>query len=301
MPEKRGYILIARAIEESALWRDDPHTIKLFLWLVLNAHHDRSPKKYDGFEVQRGELVTSLAKISEKCEWFEQKGTRAWSRAKVCRMLEKLGRQGRIKLIADTYGTHIRLCNYESYQDPKWYKADNDETVADNSETVADNSETVADNSETVARIYNNVKHGKNEKKKDFRPTSDEVRLSTLLFDLIRQRKSNLRKPNIQKWSVHIDRLIRLDKRSPPQIEAVIRWSQADDFWQNNILSTEKLRTQIDRLELQMQQKPKPKAKTPKTCHRMGCRKMGTAWAKDSTDQVYWMCDEHKHKGATLA
>ena len=56
--------------------------------------------------------------------------------------------------------------------------------------------------------------------------------------------------------------MIRLDKRKPERIEAVIYWCQQDPFWQSNILSTEKLREKFDQLELRMkgsngQQKPK--------------------------------------------
>jgi len=96
-------------------------------------------------------------------------------------------------------------------------------------------------------------------KTKDFSPNSDEFRLSLLLFSLIRERNSNHRKEvstekqiNIlmQKWSVHINLLIRKNERSPEQIEKIIRWSQEDDFWQDNILSTDKLRKQFDQLEV---------------------------------------------------
>lgn len=85
-------------------------------------------------------------------------------------------------------------------------------------------------------------------------PNSKEFRLSDLLFTLMLQRKPDFRKPNLQTWAKHIDRMIRLDRRKPEAIEAVIRWSQADPFWQNNILCTEKLRLQFDRLEIQMRQ-----------------------------------------------
>jgi len=87
---------------------------------------------------------------------------------------------------------------------------------------------------------------------KKYSPTSEEVRLSTLLLDLILDRKANFRKPDIQKWSLHIDRLLHIGKRTPQEIEKVIHWCQQDDFWQDNILSTEKLRKQIDKLELKM-------------------------------------------------
>ncbi len=135
-------------------------------------------------------------------------------------------------------------------------------------------------------------------KKKDFRPTSDEVRLSKFLLELILKKKPNFRQPDIQQWAVHIDRLIRLDRRTPGDIEAVIEWSRADDFWQNNILSTEKLRKQFDQLELRMSEKHP--TETAKQCYQSGCRQMGTVWATDDTGQKYWMCERHKHKGAKV-
>ena len=37
-------------------------------------------------------------------------------------------------------------------------------------------------------------------------------------------------------------------------IEKVIKWCQGDPFWQNNILSTAKLRKQYDQLALKMEE-----------------------------------------------
>ena len=91
--------------------------------------------------------------------------------------------------------------------------------------------------------------------KKKYHPDDIEFRLSSFLLGEIRRRKSDYREPNLQKWAVHIDRMIRLDKRKPEKIKQVILWCQLDDFWQNNILSTEKLRKHFDRLELQMTKK----------------------------------------------
>jgi DNA-binding MarR family transcriptional regulator len=84
------------------------------------------------------------------------------------------------------------------------------------------------------------------------RPNSDEFRLAELLLNLILERKSDFKKPNLQTWVIHIERMIRLDKRTPERIEAVIRWVQKDLFWQANILSTAKLREKFDQLELKM-------------------------------------------------
>ena len=120
---ERGYVLLARAIEQSAIWRDPPDVLKLFIYLLLRARYKAEPKRFDGFEEKRGELVTSLADIA-KDNAYRDRGLRQWSRQKVGRMLARLQRQGRIVRFADTYGTHIKICNYELYQDPKAYEAD---------------------------------------------------------------------------------------------------------------------------------------------------------------------------------
>jgi hypothetical protein len=85
-----------------------------------------------------------------------------------------------------------------------------------------------------------------------FLSDSDEIRLSEFLFSLIAARDPQFKKPNFQKWAEHIDRLIRIDKRSAQDIEDVITWCQNDSFWQNNILSTNKLRDKFTQLTLKM-------------------------------------------------
>jgi len=85
-----------------------------------------------------------------------------------------------------------------------------------------------------------------------FSENSTEFSLSKLLLDQILLRNSEFKKPNLQNWAVHVDRAMRLDKRTPDKLEAVILWCQQDSFWQNNILSTKKLRDQFDQLWLKM-------------------------------------------------
>lgn len=76
--------------------------------------------------------------------------------------------------------------------------------------------------------------------------------LAGRLLTLIRRRKRNFRQPDLDKWAVDIDKILRLDGRSESHLLNVIEWCQQDSFWQNNILSPSKLRKQLDRLEMQM-------------------------------------------------
>jgi len=97
---------------------------------------------------------------------------------------------------------------------------------------------------------------------KPFVEGSTELRLATLLFTKIQNRKSDFKKPNLQQWAKHIDLMIRIDARIPENIKNVILWCQQDEFWQNNILSTAKLRKQFDQLDLKMQQDKKQERPT---------------------------------------
>ena len=91
---------------------------------------------------------------------------------------------------------------------------------------------------------------GKGLGKEMFAEDSDEVRLSLLLVELIKGRSATFKKYDVQTWASHVDKMLRIDGRTPEAVEAVIRWCQGDDFWCNNILSTSKLRKQYDQLEL---------------------------------------------------
>lgn len=92
----------------------------------------------------------------------------------------------------------------------------------------------------------------KEKKEKTFLSDSDEIRLSELLFSKIKSRNEKHKEPNFQAWGKHIDLMIRADKRTPVEIDRVICWCQEDCFWQNNILSTAKLREKFDALVLKM-------------------------------------------------
>lgn len=102
--------------------------------------------------------------------------------------------------------------------------------------------------------IKEQERKGNKKKEKDFKKLfvedSNEFRLSKLLYDLMLINNPKAKKPNLQNWCKHIERMHRIDERSYEEIEGAIRWSQQDSFWLKNILSTETLRRKYDRLYL---------------------------------------------------
>lgn len=85
-----------------------------------------------------------------------------------------------------------------------------------------------------------------------------EMKLSQNLLDQILSRKPNFKLPNMAVWAREMEKLMRIDRRTEQEVSSVIAWSQADSFWQNNILSPDKLRKHFDKLELKMRQTSAP-------------------------------------------
>ncbi len=76
--------------------------------------------------------------------------------------------------------------------------------------------------------------------------------LLNFFIEKIKERKSDFKFPkNLNRWKKEIDEMIRLDKRDPKKIRAMIDWIHKDSFWCSNILSPEKLRKQYDQIDLQ--------------------------------------------------
>jgi hypothetical protein len=83
-------------------------------------------------------------------------------------------------------------------------------------------------------------------------PPDAAFKLAYLLLELIRERLPDFKQPNLDRWAKDLNRAICLDYRTPQQLEAVIRWAQADDFWCGNILSGAKVRQKFDQLSMKM-------------------------------------------------
>lgn len=116
---------------------------------------------------------------------------------------------------------------------------------------INDSNNEINDDSSTQSK----VKESKVEKskvnrkyKRLFVEDSIEFQLSKKLLDYILRNHPNYKMPNLQNWAQHIDFMIRLDKRTPEQINDIIVFSQEDSFWKSNVLSTEKLRQKFDQL-----------------------------------------------------
>jgi hypothetical protein len=90
------------------------------------------------------------------------------------------------------------------------------------------------------------------DKDKEIKYVEGDLELATLLRDKILENTPTFKEPNIEKWAEQVRLMRERDGRTYEQIKFLIDWSQKNNFWQANILSTKKLREKFDVLVAQV-------------------------------------------------
>lgn len=108
------------------------------------------------------------------------------------------------------------------------------------------------------------------------KPSLHALRLATLLANKIllhTPKRYELRpakkESTIDKWTIHIERLHKLNGYGWQEIDDVIVWCQNDSFWKSVILSGKKLRDKFDTLILKMQGSNSPQDKIQRTVNNI--------------------------------
>jgi len=89
--------------------------------------------------------------------------------------------------------------------------------------------------------------------------SDEDIRLVQLLIDLMAKNNpkshilKNLTEKKQEAWLSACRLMREKDERTPEEIEAIIKFSQSDEFWKSNILSMPKLREKFDQLWLKAQ------------------------------------------------
>lgn len=243
--------MLARKIIDSEIWKRPPEWFKIWAYLLLRAQH----APYKG--LKRGQLITSIPEIQEATCWMAGNRPCKISRNTIFNCLEWMRTQRRepseddatTTMITTAKTTHhilIEVSNYAVYQNPKIYEHNGEDDGGKLAATVR--GQRKGDNiNKNVIRMNNS--HCPKTKFSD-----EHMDLALLLRKLITDRKADFKfNGSINKWANDIRLMIDQDKRDFTKIKTVLEWSQKDPFWQKNILSTDKLRKQFDRLEMQMQ------------------------------------------------
>ncbi len=231
----RGWIKLHRKFLEWEWW-DDENTTRVFLYLLLSANH--KTKRYRGITLDPGQLVTGRKKIAEKTRLSERN---------VRTVIDHLKSTNEIAIKTTSRYSIITITNWNEYQ----------QTDQQSDQQPTSNRPT-SDQQVTTIKNDKNVKNEKNIYPSGIvrlHEKPDVVRLSDLLLDRIIECNPEHRyvknKPVLRSWDTQIDRAMRLDGRTPEQLEYMIRYifekeTPVAQFWASNIESGGKLRAKFD-------------------------------------------------------
>jgi len=235
---------------DNPLYKQKRKFSKFEAWIdiLLSVNHREGKVliDYSVETVNRGEFITSEVKLANKWNW---------DRKTVRKFLTLLQQEEMILKSSTKRWTSITVINWDKYQ-------------LDGQE-VGQVGQGVGQDRDRGLDTNKNDKNDKNDKKnnissKVFADDAQELLLAQKLKTLILSNNPKARVPdNLQKWAYEIDKMIRLDKRTPKEIESVIEFSQNDSFWMANILSVAALRKQFDRLYLQSKRQRNMKPNQP--------------------------------------
>ena len=106
-----GWISVHRKIQENWIWNCKEPYDKRSAWidLLLSVNHKKASVNFDNeiYEIEPGQMITSLTKLAKK--W-------RWSRHKVSDYLSTLEKERMLVQVRDNKKTLISIENYGKYQ-----------------------------------------------------------------------------------------------------------------------------------------------------------------------------------------
>lgn len=290
----RGYIKLYRQSLDNG-WLRQGDLWRFWCWCLLKAYH--KPQTVT-IGLQRVDIKVGQFPFGRKVAAEELK----MSEQTVRTLLSKLVEWQNLTISSTSKFSVVTVVNWESYQGEDSKSTINQPTnlktgVKINHQTNQQKTPSNSDrggllgdggiesnqqsnqqltNKPQKSTTINNVKNVKKVKNpaKFFAEDSPELKLAKFLWEEMKKRGCEDKKPDLQKWAINIDYLLRLDKREPRRIAEVIRWCQQDEFWKKNIRSTNKLRTQWAALVDEMKSGKDNSGRQTgyKTCVHSGCR-----------------------------
>ena len=239
----KGWISLHRGITKNWTWEDKPFSKgQAWIDILLMVNHEDKKILFDNelLTVERGSRITSIRKLCNR--W-------GWSNSKVRAFLALLEQDEMMAYKSDTRKTVLTVVNYNDYQSEEKRKT-----------PLKHHSSTTETPLKHTNNNDNNDNNDNKKKSKAFSPSSIEYVLTEKLAETIKHNIEYAKIPeNLNKWVIHIDRLIRIDKAKIEDIEVVIEFLKGHDFWGTNIQSTSKFREKFPTLHAQLNRKPKQK------------------------------------------
>ena len=223
---------ISRKLFEHELWLYKPSSwIKIWIYILGNVNHT------DNEYFKRGEgffnLSREISLLGEDVTYNKIKSFLQYARKKEIITTRKT-----------TRGIVIKVLKYNENQGFK------------SSSTTTRTTTEPQQNHNRTTTISKNEKNVKNEKNiiVSKKYSDKDIKLTKLLFNLMSENYSFIKEKEIKISEYEtMNKIHRLDKYDYQDIELIIRFSQQDDFWKQNIRSVSKLRKQFETLLIKVQ------------------------------------------------
>lgn len=188
-----------------------------------------------------------------------------WSKHQSTDKMEQMKIQNRERQQKYYYRQRLREIGYEEKDIPNDLEALKKEFEKPNVSITLPNDTEVRSKKleERSKKIDVRSNKDSQQSQKRYADDSQYMKAAVYLFEKIKERLPNKKEPDFQKWADEVRKSVELDGVPIERYKQALDWSQNDDFWQANILSTNKLRKQFDTIYLQMQRDNKhntPKA-----------------------------------------
>lgn len=255
----QGWFKLHRELFETDLWFD-VSTFRLFIYLISKASH-KDGVRVKGIELKRGQYIRSYRKLADDLSYKEGRGYKKYSLSTIKSCVNKLIESERVNVRETEAGTLFTIVNYAKYQDLNDFEEETPNTINEEVRTNAElTPNEVRTNSEQEQELKNlrtkELKEIKNSRKRVYDEDSPPYVLADFFYKEILKNNPNHKKPDLQKWSDDVRKMIELDDRDKKEIGALMRWVQQDDFEMTVVLSPAKLRSRYDALIMKMK-KPK--------------------------------------------
>ncbi|MEY9980443.1 hypothetical protein [Lysinibacillus sp. RC79] len=132
-----------------------------------------------------------------------------------------------------------------------------------------------------------NTQRKGNSRKRVYDESSVHYQLASRLYQKILIDDPSFKQPNMNTWADSIRLMMEQDNRTVEQIEYLIDWSQENQFWKSNILSTKKLREKATTLirQIKADKAKENKVNSPSNFRRQGRTEVVPEWFKNRNEE----------------
>ena len=225
-----GWLRMHRQIVDSEVFADE-HLLRLWIWILVRANFKRAHismttgRGKSVVELKPGQLIIGRNKGAESL---------GWKPSTFRDRLRRLELRGMVRVLSDTHWSIVSVVNWEFYQ------------VDHRNDPTTNRQPT-----DTQATQSNNNKNDK-KSSQTLRYDDDDLALCEYMLKKILVIAPKTKQKDLKTWANTIRQMRELDGRSLDEIRNVFSWSNANSFWQTNILSPKKLREKFATLDAKM-------------------------------------------------